>query len=59
MNFEEYLSNLFFWRSSFKVTLLYFILDNYFLHFFQKSSFFAQNRFFTERNDAKAVLEIF
>ena len=31
-NFEHCLLNLFFWRSSFEVTLLYFALDNYFFY---------------------------
>ena len=30
--FEHCLLNLFFWRSSFEVTLLYFALDNYFFY---------------------------
>ena len=31
-NFEHCMLNLFFWRSSFEVTLLYFALDNYFFY---------------------------
>ena len=31
-NFEHCLISLFFWRSSFEVTLLYFALDNYFFY---------------------------
>ena len=31
-NFEHYLLNLFFWRSSFEVTMLYFALDSYFFY---------------------------
>ena len=31
-NFEHCLLNLFFWRSSFEVILLYFALDNYFFY---------------------------